>query len=75
MGGLFSHKMPAMPAIPGAVAPVTQSSKEVVQAAQDVAGQELLKKSIRKTIYAGDTGGFKGPTIAGAVSPQGQPKV
>jgi len=42
--------------------PVTATSQEVIQAQQDVLQQEMLKKSIKKTIYAGDTGGFKPPT-------------
>jgi hypothetical protein len=49
---------------------VTTTSQDVIQAQQDVLQQEMLKKSIRKTIYAGDTGGFKpntgmAPGIAG----------
>jgi len=39
---------------------VTQTRQEVVQAEQDFAKENLLKKSIKKTILAGDTGGFGG---------------
>jgi enolase len=38
--------------------PVTQNSAEVVQATQDTMRQDMLKKSVKKTIFAGDTGGF-----------------
>lgn len=62
MGGLFSGKAPTLPPAPTVAPPVSQSSKEVVQASQDLAQQNMLKKSIQKTIYAGDTGGFQGPT-------------
>ncbi len=31
-----------------------------MQAEQDYAKEDLLKKSIKKTIFAGDTGGFGG---------------
>jgi len=40
--------------------PVTMSNIDVVNAGQDQLRQEMLKKSIKKTIYAGDTGGYKG---------------
>ncbi len=56
MGGLFG----STPNLPPAIAPappVTTSNKEVVQAGQEAMQQEMMKKSIRKTIYAGDTGG------------------
>lgn len=39
---------------------VTNTSREVVQAEQDFAKEDLLKKSIKRTIFAGDTGGFGG---------------
>ncbi len=46
---------------PNAIAPpVTMSNLDVVNASQDQLRQEMLKKSIRKTIFAGDTGGYKG---------------
>lgn len=38
---------------------MTGSSAEVIQAEQDMAQQNLLKKSVKKTIFAGDTGSYK----------------
>ena len=59
--------------------PVTATSAEVVQAGSDLRRQEMLKKSIRSTIKAGDTGGFnatgKMPKPAGGnpfAAPQGK---
>lgn len=52
---------PNIPTAPVAAPPVTEGRKEVQQASSDVAQQELLKKSMRKTVMAGDTGGYKGP--------------
>lgn len=40
-------------------APVTMSNLDVVNASQDQMRQEMLKKSIKKTIFAGDTGGYR----------------
>lgn len=40
-------------------APVTSSNLDVVNASQDQMRQEMLKKSIKKTIFAGDTGGYR----------------
>jgi hypothetical protein len=39
--------------------PVTSSAAEVVQAEHDYAQQMLLKKSVSKTMFAGDTHGFQ----------------
>lgn len=59
--------------------PVTQTSPEVIQAGQDVRQQELMKKNMRQTVKAGDTGGFRRPQTkvnpAGGnpfVAPQGK---
>ncbi len=38
--------------------PVTAGAAEVVQASQDEAQQNLIKKSVKRTIFAGDTGGY-----------------
>ncbi len=43
--------------------PVTMSNLDVVNSQQDFLHQEMMKKSIKKTIFAGDTGGFR-PTKA-----------
>jgi hypothetical protein len=37
---------------------VTQNNTAVIQAEHDIAQANLLKKSVKKTIFAGDTGGF-----------------
>lgn len=39
--------------------PITQSNDAVIQAQNELAQQALGKKSVRKTIIAGDTGGWK----------------
>lgn len=44
--------------VPTPAPPVTASSAEVIQAEHDMVQQNLLKKSIKQTIRAGDTGGF-----------------
>jgi hypothetical protein len=46
--------------VPAPAPPVTMAANEVVQAAQDLKQQELLRKSIKKTVFAGDTGGWGG---------------
>jgi len=38
--------------------PVTASDAAVVDAEREFAQSNLLKKSVKKTIYAGDTGGY-----------------
>lgn len=44
--------------VPDAAPPVTNTAPEVMQAGQDLRQQTMLKKSIKRTIFAGDTGGF-----------------
>lgn len=51
--------------VPLPAPPVTSTSREVIQAEQDLAQQNLVKKSIKKTILAGDTGGYQ-PGMAGS---------
>lgn len=43
--------------VPLPAKPITSSNPEVIQAEQDYAKESLLKKSVKKTIFAGDTGG------------------
>lgn len=38
--------------------PITPANPEVIQAEQDYAKDNLLRKSVKKTIFAGDTGGY-----------------
>lgn len=44
--------------VPIPAPPVTATAPEVLQAEHDVAQANLLKKSIKRTIVAGDTGGY-----------------
>lgn len=44
--------------VPLPVVPTGASADAVMQAEHDIAQQNLLKKSVRSTIYAGDTGGW-----------------
>ena len=52
--------------VPDPAPPVTATDPEVMQAGQDLRQQTMLKKSIKRTIFAGDDGGWKG-----AVKPAG----
>lgn len=45
--------------VPLPAPPVTRDNEAVVQAEHDLARANLAKKSIKKTIFAGDTGGFQ----------------
>lgn len=56
--------------VPTPAPPVTQNNAAVLQAEHDLASHNLLKKSINKTIYAGDTGGYQSsnPQAAGAAA-------
>lgn len=42
--------------VPIAAPPVTRTSADVLRAESEVAKENLLKKSVKKTIFAGDTG-------------------
>lgn len=57
--------------VPTPAPPVTASSAEVIQAEHDMVQQNLLKKSIKQTIRAGDSGGFNpaGPNPANSPNP------
>jgi hypothetical protein len=55
--------------VPTPAPPVTDTNQAVQQAEQDVAQSNLIKKSVKKTIMAGDTGGY----MPGAVNVAGQP--
>jgi hypothetical protein len=45
--------------VPTPQAPITAANAEVLQAQDAFAKASLLKKSVKDTIWAGDTGGFK----------------
>ena len=57
-GGVGASAVASDP-VPTPAPPVTASSAEVIQAEKDLAQQNLIKKSVKKTIYAGDTGGWQ----------------
>ena len=67
-GGNTQQAIQAAPT-PVKAPPVTTSSAEVIQAQQDLAQQNLMKKSIKKTVFAGDTGGYKGMPSSGTPAP------
>ena len=54
--------------VPTPAPPVTADNPAVIQAEQDLAQQNLIKKSVAKTILAGDTGGYQ----PGAANAAGQ---
>ena len=54
--------------VPTPAPPVSQSARDVIAAEKDLSQQNLLKKSVKKTIYAGDThtqAGGPGSTTTG----------
>ena len=55
--------------VPVAAPPVSSSDAAVIAAEQDMARQALMRKSVRHTILAGDTGGYH----PGAANPANQP--
>ena len=67
-GGSPAQQIQQAP-VPLPAPPVTQDNAAVIQAQHDVAQANLLKKSVKKTIYAGDTGGWKEPNV----QPLGKP--
>ena len=74
-GGNQAQQIESAP-VPTPAPPVTANSAEVLQAEQDVAQQNLLKKSVKKTILAGDTGGWKtGASPATGSPPSYKPKL
>lgn len=53
--------------VPTPAPPVTSDNPAVIQAEMDLAQQNLIKKSVKKTILAGDTGAYnpQGQNVAG----------
>lgn len=53
--------------VPTPAPPVTADNPASIQAEHDMAQSNMLKRSVKKTILAGDTGGFQagGPNVAG----------
>jgi hypothetical protein len=59
--------------VPTPAPAVSATNEEVIQAQQDQAQQALMQKSVKKTTFAGDTGGFM-PGQAGSPGvPGGNP--
>lgn len=55
----------ALPSVPAATPPATETSAEAVQASTDLRRQALKKRGFMSTYQAGDTGGwFAGNTTA-----------
>lgn len=55
--------------VPLPAPPVTENNKAVLMAEHDVAQSNLMKKSIKNTIKAGDTGGFTPQSPLGSGGP------
>ena len=66
-GGSGASAIESAP-VPTPAPPVTADNPAVIQAEQDLAQQNLIKKSVAKTILAGDTGGYQ----PGAANAAGQ---
>jgi len=62
-GGSAPAQAIASAPVPLPAPPVTRTSADVLQAESEVAKENLLKKSIKKTIFAGDTGGYQPPSL------------
>lgn len=59
-------KAPQTPAVPDPVPPVTQTSRETIQAQQDTQRQAAARKGLNRTLYAAETGGSSNVNIANA---------
>lgn len=55
--------------VPTPAPPVTADNPAVIAAEQDYAHQNLLKKSVKHTMLAGDTGGWNPANPSGAGAP------
>lgn len=55
--------------VPLPAPPVTQNNRAVLQAEHDYAMQQAGNKSVKKTILAGDTGGYVKAPASPGVSP------
>ena len=58
MGGGSGAQQIASAPVPTPAPPVTSQDPAVTQAEHDFAQSNLLKKSVKRTILAGDTGGY-----------------
>jgi hypothetical protein len=69
-GGGQAQQIDSAP-VPLPAPPVTQNNQASLQAEHDYAMKQLQQKSVKKTILAGDTGGYKPPTSPLAANPTG----
>jgi hypothetical protein len=69
-GGSMQTQIAGAP-VPTPAPPVTSNNQAVQQAEQSQAQSNLLKKSVKNTILAGDTGGYlpAKPNMAGQPDP------
>jgi hypothetical protein len=68
-GGSAPAQQIASAPVPTPAPPVTSTNAEVIQSEHDLATSNLIKKSVKKTILAGDTGGYN-PGAPGSVPGQ-----
>lgn len=70
-GGGQAQQIASAP-VPTPAPPVTSDNPAVIQAEMDLAQQNLIKKSVKKTILAGDTGAYN-PNATNAPGQASQP--
>ena len=71
-GGGSSGSAIASAPVPTPAPPVTSDNPAVIAAEQDLIRQNLIKKSVKHTMLAGDTGGFH-PGAANVANQGGAP--
>lgn len=71
-GGRSQAQQIAAAPTPLPAPPITPNNEAVIQSEHDIAQAALGKKSVRKTIIAGDTGGFNPTTAAMGKPPMGR---
>jgi len=54
---------------PAPAPPVKNTNTQVIEAGMDLRRREMMKKNIKSTIYAGDTGGFSPYKTSKALPP------
>lgn len=67
-GGSGAAQIASVP-VPTPAPPVEPDNAASIQAEQDLAQQNLIKRSVKKTILAGDTGQYQGGGVAGKPTP------
>lgn len=64
-GGISAASGIASAPVPVPAPPISAAAAEVINAQQDVAKQNLIKKSVKKTVFAGDTGAYAHGAMSG----------